>query len=402
MTLSSWRPKVPTLLAVTVSGLYLALYLHYGVLSFLPLWLESRGVPATQIGLLMAIPLLLRLVAVGPVVAWSGRRAQLRNALIVFTVIAAVLAMSTAMIVDHLVLLTLFVFFAIAWDQLPVLADAYAVLTVRARGLDFGRLRVWGSLGVVGGSILGGAVFQVGGIGLLPWLAGGLLGVLAVVSLTSPTDRKLSPPDEVRTEGDWKAVFADRQMMLAMFGTSLIAGSHGVLLSFGVIQFTAAGWSSSMVGALLATGVLSEVIVLWFTQKLLKGGDPRGLILVAGVSAVVRWVIMAMTPIAPLVFFAQLLNGLSAMAPVVGMMLLIAHRTPSHLVGVAQGVNAVILGLGLAVVTLGSGFIWGQGPAVAYGAMAVMALLGIPFLLGRETKPAALADVSDAATVKAP
>ncbi len=394
MTTSSWRPKAPTLLAVSVSGLYLALYLHYGVLSFLPLWLESRGVTTTQIGLLMAIPLLLRLVVVGPVVAWSGRRAQLRNALILFTLMAAALAMSTALIVDHLVLLILFVFFAIAWDQLPVLADAYAVLTVRARNLDFGRLRVWGSLGVVGGSMAGGAIFQVGGIGLLPWVAGGLLAALAAVSLTSPTDRKLSPPEETRTEGDWKAVFADRQLILAMFGTSLIAGSHGVLLSFGVIQYTAAGWSSSAVGALLAAGVLSEVIVLWFTQKILKGGDPRKLILVAGAFAVLRWVIMAFTPIAPLVFFAQLLNGLSAMGPVVGMMLLIAHRTPAHLVGVAQGVNAVVLGLGLAIVTLGSGFIWGQGPAFAYGAMAVMALLGLPFLFGRETRPAALVGVA--------
>lgn len=392
MTLSSWRPKAPSLLAVTVSGLYLSLYLHYGVFSFLPLWLTSRDVPTTQIGLLMAIPLLLRLVAVGPVVAWSGRREQLRNALILSTLAAAVLAMSTAMISDHLALLIVFVFFALAWDQLPVLADAYAVLTVRAKGLDFGRLRVWGSLGVVGGSMAGGAIFQVGGIGVFPWVAGGLLVVLAVVALASPTDRKLSPPDESRTEGDWKAVFGDRQMILAMVGTSLIAGSHGVLLSFGVIQYTAAGWSPTLIGLLLATGVLSEVIVLWFTQRILKGGDPRRLILVAGAFAVFRWVIMAFTPIAPLVFFAQLLNGLSAMAPVVGMMLLIAHRTPAHLVGVAQGVNAVILGLGLAIVTLGSGFIWGQGPAFAYGAMAVMALLGLPFLFGRETRPAALAE----------
>jgi len=385
MTAISRGPTPTDHLSIKTSGLYATLYLHYGVLSFLPLWLASRSVPATQIGALLAIPLVLRLIAVGPVVAFAGRRGHLRDALTLFAVIAALLAGLTGLIHDHFALLVIFVFFSIAWDQLPVLADAYAVLTVRARGLDFGRLRVWGSLGVVGGALIGGAVFQVGGIGLLPWLAGGLLLLLALVSRITPPDRALSPPDETRTPGDWKAVFKDRQMIRAMFATSLIAGSHGILLTFGSIQFSAQGWSSTIIGLLISMGVLSEVIVLWFAQKMLKDGDPRGLILIAGGFAIARWTVMAFTPALSIVFVAQMLNGVSAMGPVMGLMLIIARRTPAHLVGVAQGVGAVILGLGLALVTFGSGLLWEQGPAVAYGAMALMAALGLPLVLGRET-----------------
>lgn len=39
--------------------------------------------------------------------------------------------------------------FAIVWDQIPVLVDSYASMVLRAKGLDFGRLRAWGSIGVV-------------------------------------------------------------------------------------------------------------------------------------------------------------------------------------------------------------------------------------------------------------
>src|SRR5690349_9286384 len=117
MIAALWRPKMPEPLSIKASGVYATLYLHYGVVTFLPLWLAHRDVPATQIVVLMAIPLLLRLVAVAPVVAWAGRRGRVRDALILFSLAAAVMACSTGLILDHLVLLIVFTAFALAWDQ---------------------------------------------------------------------------------------------------------------------------------------------------------------------------------------------------------------------------------------------------------------------------------------------
>ncbi|MDB5471557.1 MAG: hypothetical protein JWR84_3117 [Caulobacter sp.] len=391
MIASTWRPKMPDPLSIKASGVYLSLYLHYGVLSFLPLWLSHRGIPPATIGILMAIPLLLRLVAVAPVVAWAGRRGRLRDALILFALLGGGMAMSTGLIYDHLILLVVFTLFALAWDQLPVLADAYAVIAVRARNLDYGRLRVWGSLGVVGGALGAGGLFQVTGVQALPWVAGGLLVLLALAARLMPSDGRLGEADPPRSKGDWKAVFADRQLILAMAATSLVAGSHGVLLAFASIQFAAKGWSTGTTGLLISIGVLSEVVVLWFGQKLLRGGDPRLLILAGAVAGLLRWGVMALNPGLPVVFVLQLLNATSAIAPLLAMMLIIARRVPAPLVGVAQGVNAVIMGVGLAVVTLASGVLWEAGIAVAYGTMAVMSALAIPFVLGRERPAPVLA-----------
>lgn len=388
-----WRLKRPDLLSIKTSGVFGVLYLHYGVVTFLSLWLAHRGVPATAIGMLLAIPLLLRLVAVAPVVAWAGRRGRVRDALVLFALLAAAMACSTGLILDHLALLVVFVLFALAWDQLPVLADAYAVIAVRSRGLHYGRLRVWGSLGVVGGALGGGVLFKATGIGALPWTAGGLLVALALVTRLLPSDRALGEAEAPAGKGDWKAVIADRQLLAAMAATSLVAGSHGMLLGFGAIQFAAKGWSTATIGVLLSVGVASEVVVLWFGQKLLRGGDPRILILGAAFAAVARWAIMAFNPDLPIIFALQLLNAVSAIAPLLAMMLIIARRVPGPLVGAAQGLNAVILGVGLAVVTLASGALWERGVPVAYGAMAVMAALAIPLLLGRErSAPPGLAD----------
>lgn len=386
MSTLTWRPRAPDPLSLKASGVYATLYLHYGVLTFLPLWLAHRGVPPTQIGALMAIPLMLRLVAVAPVVAKAGRDGRVRDALILFALLAAAMAASTGLIVDHLILLVVFTFFSLAWDQLPVLADAYAVVAVRARGLDFGRLRVWGSLGVVGGALGAGVLFKATGVGALPWTASGLLLLLALVTRLLPSDGALGGTEASIARGDWKAVVADRQLMAAMAATSLVAGSHGVLLAFGAIQFAANGWSTATTGMLVSIGVLSEVVVLWFGQNLLRGGDPRIMILGSAVAGVARWLLMALNPPLPVVFVLQLLNALSAIAPILAMMLIIARRVPAPLVGVAQGLNAVILGAGLAVVTLASGALWQQGVAVAYGAMALMSALAVPLVLGAERR----------------
>jgi PPP family 3-phenylpropionic acid transporter len=377
----AFRSAHPTSrIAGQVSGLFAALYLHYGLLTFLPLWLASRQVATTQIGALMAIPLFLRLVAVAPVVAWAGRHARLRDTLTVLAVITGMAAGSFGLIHDHSIMLAVFVLFSLAWDQLPVLTDAYAVVAVRSRGLDFGRLRVWGSLGVIVGNAVGGAVFDHAGIALLPWLSAGLLFLLAVVSRLTSTDGRFSDREEGALAGDWKVVLRDRPLLAAMVATSLVAGSHGVLNSFAPIQWAQRGWSTTDTGLLVSLAILSEVIVLWFGQRLLRGADPRLLIAIGAAFGAVRWVGMAFTPPLPVVMTLQLLGAVTSMGPVLGVMLLIARRTPAHLVGAAQGLNAVLLGLGLSIVTVGSGYLWQCGAAVAYGAMAIMAVLALPLL----------------------
>ena len=57
-------------LGLKTSMLYGAVYLHYGVFAiFMPVWLKNLGLPASQIGILVSLPLLLRILFVAPVSA---------------------------------------------------------------------------------------------------------------------------------------------------------------------------------------------------------------------------------------------------------------------------------------------------------------------------------------------
>lgn len=357
-----------------VSLLYAATYLHYGFVAFLPVWLASTGSTPGEIGTLMAIPLILRLLTVAPFAGWCGRRGLVRNAIAITALGAAALAIGLWFAPGYSGRIAAVVAFSIVWDQLPVLTDAYAVMSVRRQSLDFGRLRVWGSIAVVASNATAGWMIGQFGIAMLPFLIAALLLLPPMVTPALPDDRRLmrEPPE---AGGGWRELFRDRVLMSALVAASLIMGSHGVLNSFGAIQWSSAGIASGWIGILNAIAVASEILAFVFGARLLGSRDPRWMIVLASAVAALRWAIMAGRPGLPVLVATQMLQGVSATGAILAPMLLIAARVPSRLASSAQGLNAVLLGAVLAAVTAGSGLLWRFGASAAYLSMAAVALL---------------------------
>jgi PPP family 3-phenylpropionic acid transporter len=363
-------------LAFGVSGLYLALYLHYGFFAFIPLWLKTMGAAPAEIGVLMAIPLILRLLTVAPFSAWAGRKGRVRDAIMATAILSAALILLLLGQPGHAGRVVVVLVFSIMWDQIPVLTDAYAVMAVRTHALDFGRMRVWGSIAVVVSNAAAGWAFGLIGISALPWLVALLLLLPAMVTPLLPSDRIMASA-EPGPGGTWREVIADRKLMRAMAAASLIMGSHGVITSFGAIQWSARGISTGMIGSLQALAVSAEIVAFWFGAKLLGRRDPSLLLCIAAAASLLRWLVMATDPGLPVLFAAQLLQGVTATGAILGIMLVIAARVPVQTSASAQGLNAVLFGVVLAFSTVGSGLLWSYGVSFAYLAMAVLAALGI-------------------------
>lgn len=363
-------------LTIGVSGLYLALYLHYGFFTFIPLYLKKTGATAAEIGVLLAIPLVLRVLTVAPVSAWAGRHGRVRDGVAVTALASAAIILLLLGEPEHAGRVAIVIAFSMMWDQIPVLTDAYAVMAVRSHGIDFGRVRVWGSIGVVASSAAAGWVFGLTGIEALPWLVALILILPALTAPLLPPDRQMAPP-EPGPAGQWRDVLVDRKLMLAMGATALVMGSHGVLTSFGAIQWDAQGISTGTIGMLQALAVSAEILAFWFGTKLLGKRDPSLLICIAAAAAVLRWAVMATNPGLEILFAVQLLHGVTSTGAILGMMLVIATRVPMQASAAAQGLNAVLLGIALAAATAGSGLLWSYGISVAYFAMAGLAAIAV-------------------------
>ena len=144
-----------------ISLLYAAIYLHYGVYGvFMPLWFQHKGMSASQIGTLLALPTLLRILFVAPVTALADRLRRVREVLFVCIAVTAALVLVLSGVNSYVALLVFFTLFAVAWDPLPILADGYASAAVRVRNLDFGRMRMWGTIALVSASMAGGRLLD--------------------------------------------------------------------------------------------------------------------------------------------------------------------------------------------------------------------------------------------------
>lgn len=367
---------VHTSVPVRVACLYFAAYLHLGVIGpFLPLWFAYRGLPATTIGLLIALPLLLRLPT-APFISSAGRKGRVRSAIGASAGLAALLMLAMGVGRGTETLLVLFVLFNLAWISLPPLIDTYALMGAKGAGYDFGRVRFWGSFAFLIANATSGFALDRFGLGAMPFVSAALLALPILLLSWLPSDRAWIRGEEIR-HGDWRVVLADRSIMLAIAAVALIHGSHALLLAYSSIGWARQGMSPTTIGVLWAIGLASEMLVLWFGNRMLGRRDPSALLIVAGCAAALRWAAMAASPSLPWLCLLQLLQGLSAMAAILGVYLLIARRLPNHLVGAAQAAAATTVGIVQAAVLSASGPLWNLGAGSAYATMTGIAVLGI-------------------------
>jgi PPP family 3-phenylpropionic acid transporter len=342
-------------LGLKTSMLYGAVYLHFGVFSiFMPVWLKHQGMSAAQVGILASLPLLLRILFVAPVSALADHLRRIREVLFVCLVLMAALVGSLSLARGFVAIAIFFVVLSMVWDPIPILTDSYAVAAVRVRGLDFGRMRVWGSLAHISANVLGGEIIDHAGIHVVPWMTAALLLVPLAVIPFLPADRRFGDPVPA-ARGEWTRLVKDRPLMIVLLGASLILGSQGLFGAFAAIQWTAKGFPSVLTAALNGVGIGAEILILWVCQRMLGRRSPLVLILVMAGLTVLRWLLMTLDPGPVMLIPIQLLQG-SGMGVVAGLMLFIAERAPAHLMATAQGLYAVVLGprayLVMALITL--------------------------------------------------
>jgi len=360
-----------------VALLYAAIYLHYGVYGvFIPLWFQHKGMSPEQIGTLLALPVFLRVLFVAPVTALADRLRRVRDVLFVCIALTAALVFVLDGVSGYVALLFFFTLFAVSWDPLPILADGYATAVVRARGLDFGRMRLWGTIALVSAAMVGGYFLDKVGVDHVPVITGLLLLCPLVVIPFLPPDRLFGSPERA-TAGEWRSIVRDRPAMLVLFGVALLTGSNSILLGFGSIQFSGKGISNGNIGLLYAVSAVSEVIVFIVAQTLLRKRSELWLLVIGASVTVVRWLGMATDPDLEVLVVLALMQGPATATVIVGTILYIARRYPTHLVATANGVNAVLVGITVSVVMFAGGYLWGAFKALSYLPMTAMGLLAL-------------------------
>lgn len=359
--------------AVRLSAFYGAVFAFVGAhMPFWPVWLESRGLSAGEIGLALAAGMWVRILA-GPLVTEQAERFGRRRGLIGAAALALALFLGFAGAQSFWPIVALSAAFSLAWAAIMPLGEALTLGHVYARKLDYGRIRLWGSLAFIATAALGGRALAGAG-------ADGVFALLLACLVATVAAAAALPADAGGTasaRGGARALLRRPAFLLLLAAAALIQASHALIYAFGTLEWRRLGIDDDAIGWLWAEGVLAEVLLFAVSNAALARLGVTGLLLAAAAAGVLRWTAMAFEPGFGLLLLLQPLHAFTFGATHLAAMHFLAQAAPPERLAAAQALlSAFGIGFVMAAATSLSGVAYEGLGARAFLAMAAMAGLG--------------------------
>ncbi len=345
------------------------------ILPFFPVYLDGRGLDVVTIGFMTG------LLAVAKVIAppWVGVLADRRSAghsrpFIVLAAVGAALFSIAMPYLQEVWLLALVVLaFGVLWSAILPLTDGLSVTISEAALADYGRLRVWGSVGFVAASLAGGAWLADGHMGQFPIWLFGLMLLLALAAIRFPDHRLL-----ITEHKDQEEAFG-RSFILLLVVSFLMQVSHGAYYGFFSLYLVEIGYQGWQVGAFWVLGVVAEMVLMWGWSKPLQRAAPAWVLSVSLLLAAVRWLGIGSTEAWYGLIFWQLLHAASFASFHLSAIAWVKRLAPVGRHATAQGwYSASGFGLGSTVGIMGCGVIVASGGySSAFFICAIIAFVGM-------------------------
>jgi len=345
------------------------------ILPYFPVYLSDRGLDVSAIGVMTG------LLAAAKVIAppWTGHvldqrsHEQSRHFIVLASFVAAGFAVCMAAADNPYLLAAVIFTFGVLWAAILPLTDGLSVSVSEAALADYGRLRVWGSVGFVVASLAGGAWLAGDAVRQLPYWLAGLLLLTALAAYGFPEHRE----EEVRPDG---VVSGFGAAFFALLAASFVMQvSHGAYYGFYSLYLVEIGFSGWQIGAFWVLGVVAEIVLMWKWARPLQQASPARVLGGCLLLAAIRWFgIGWFVSWLPLLLL-QLLHAASFAAFHLSAVTWVKRLAPVGRHAAAQGwYSASGFGLGSAVGIMGCGMIAEySGYAAAFYVCAGVALLGM-------------------------
>ncbi len=337
---------------------------------FFPLWLAEHGLTAAQIGLLLSLTSATR-ATVNPVVARFADTREHRKQLVWMLCLGGI-ATASMMVPAHgfwpVLLLTLLHMTV----QAPVnpLGENLILLNLQARGLDYGRLRAWGSAAFIATSVAGGWWLEGRSADWVMYLFIASLSAIFLAALALPAVR--AAPAQ-RERPPIRSLLSNRFFLLFLACAALNMASHAVLTGFASLHWRAAGHSEGLIGLLWAVGVVSEIILFAWAKPILARIGIPGMLILGAAAGVIRWTGTGAGTELWLLVPCQVLHGITFGATHLGGMTLIQRHIAPGMSASAQALYSSLgMGAAMGLTMAASGWLYATLAGQAFWVMACL------------------------------
>lgn len=340
------------------------------------LYLKSLEFSAWQVGLVMSQMQLMRMVTPWIWGPWQRNPwSELR--VVRYAALASVVTFSGLLFWREFeAVLANMAIMAFFWSAALPAVEAITVRQLAHEPEQYGRIRMWGSVGFVIAVMAVGALLDRAPVSVavwLPWLL--VVAVWGTTGLLSLGDDSCE-----RTErADIGRMMLRPQVSGLLLACFLMSIAHAAFYVFYAIYLVANGYSPFVVGMLFTLGVLAEIVVFWRMPSVLVRFSLRAVLLTSFACVALRFVLVGWrVQDVALMVFAQLLHGMTFGAYHAAAMASLSRFFPGRAQIAGQAwYGAVSFGAGGLVGGIAAGATWDViGPAWTFTWSAGAGLLG--------------------------
>ena len=371
--------RTTTLQAWRLSFYFGAVFAVVGVMApFWPVFLKARGLSATEIGLVLSAGLWLRVILNPLIAQLADRRGERRRPLMLLSVLAMLGFSGFLLAHGFWGLLAVNLIASVAFSSIMPLGETVVLGAVYRLGLDYGRLRIWGSLTFIATSAAGGPMLAAFGSWSVLWAILALMAVVLAACALLPGEYAADERAPPRAKAPMRLLLRQPVFLFFLLAGGLGNASHAVLYGFATLHWRSVGFSDAVIGALWAEGVVAEIILFWLGNRLLSRFGAANL-LALGAAGILRWTAMGLSDGLWLALLTQALHAFTFGAAHLGAMHFIARAAPPDISATAQSLHGAV-GAGIAV-GLAMAFAGLLYQAFASGAFFFMAAIATVSLL---------------------
>nr|CAD6605628.1 MFS transporter [Rhizobium sp. Khangiran2] len=349
------------------------------ILPYFPVWLDTLRFSEFEIGMILAIPMIVRIVT-APIVGAIADRLQERSKVLMWSgMLSFMTALALFAVTGFWPVLIVYALQAAFFAAYVPVVDSIAVSGVRRWGFQYGTLRVWGSVGFVAMSLLMGQLIGIWGGGVLPTVACLAFAMTIAAAFAAPRiGRKRRPSAGLR---NWHLGAMGRlDLHMLMIGASVAQASHAMFYAFGAIHWQQVGFNGMEIGILWSTAVIAEIAVFFASAFIARHLSPWTMMRLGCAVAVARWAIFPM----PLGFWGYLLlqsaHAFTFTFLHIGVQQKLVEIVREEQESSMQGTYFFYNGAFLALATFLSGALYRSYGVASYPAMALTAVLGLLLL----------------------
>lgn len=351
-------------------------------LPFFPVWLATHRFSDHEIGIILAVPMVVR-VLVAPVVAmYADRMKERANVLIWSGGLSLLTAMALYWTTTFWPVLIVYSVQGATFAPYVPVVESIVISGVRRWGLDYGSMRVWGSIAFIFATLIGGELIgKWGGSMVLPTMVAGFSATLLMgffCPRIGPTRRRGTPVDIPAATG---SALREPHLLLLLVGVAIQQSSHAVLYTFASIYWHQLGYSGTEVGMLWSAGVAAEVMVFFLSRRLSRRFSAWTLIRFGSAVCICRWILFPMDIGLAGYFLLQCLHSFTYAFVHTGVQRRIVATVQETQEASAQGAYFFYNGMFLGLMTLASGYLYAWLGLASFHVMALVAAFGLGLII---------------------